>query len=154
MQKLIKEIPRTFKACIITALILYIIVIIGCGLGQNWPFAGECALVGGFSIAILCAYVVWTASVIVREKSHMLSDDKEIAEEAATRTGRKIQMASLLRTFILAIFLVICVAVFHINVIAAIIGVSITVVSMAVVPLFVKTEPATETPENSEVEKQ
>ena len=152
MREILREMPRQFKMCAYVSLALLIVVILVVGFVKDWAFAGECAIVGGFSVAILCAYVVWTASVIVREKSHMQSDDREIAEEAGTRTVRKIQIGSFVKTFILAVFLIICVVLFHINAIAAIIGVSVSIVPMIAVPLFVKPEPEETDPEDSEVE--
>lgn len=151
MHKLIQEIPKTFKACLITSAALLIIAPVASGFVRDWGFAGQCAVVGGFSVAILCLYVVWTVSVIVREKSHMCSKDKDIAEDAGSRAARTIQIGSLVKTFCLAIFLILSVVVFHIDGLAAIIGVSITVIPMAVVPLFVKPEPDQENPEISEV---
>lgn len=152
MRKLIQEIPRTFKVCLIVSAILAVIAPITAGFVRDWAFAGQCATVGGFSVAILCLYVVWVAAVTMREKSRMCSQDREIAEEAGCKVVRLIQIGSILRTFCLAIFLILCIVLFRIDGIAAIIGVSVTIVPMAVVPIFVKPEPDPQIPETSEVE--
>jgi F0F1-type ATP synthase assembly protein I len=84
----------------------------------------------------------------------MESDDHKVAEEAGKRAATAIQIGSLVKSLCFAVFLVVAVVVFNMDVFAALIGFSLTVVSTIAGPLFVKTEPADEEPEHSEVEKE
>jgi len=145
--------PR-LKAILLLAAILVPVSTVIAGLVKDWAFGAQCAITGCFCVAILCVYVVWTGRVISREKTRMESDDHKVAEEAGKRAATAIQIGSLVKSLCFAVFLVVAVVVFNMDVFAALIGFSLTVVSTIAGPLFVKTEPADEEPEHSEVEKE
>ena len=151
-----KKIPRTFRACIIVSLGLMLAVCAVVAVLADPGFAVQTAILSVFSFALLCAYVVWASSVSmhVKMQAEQNGDIKEIASGAAT----KIQVGSLVKTLILAAFLVVMVAVFRFNPYAALIGVSIIYIPLYTVPLFVKPvsdneKSHTESIENAKVEQ-
>ena len=69
-------------------------------------------------------------------------------EAAATAGVSRIMILSLVRLFLLAAVLVLCIVGLHFNVYAAIVGVSGVYLPLMIVPLLVKSEPAEETQSN------
>jgi hypothetical protein len=65
-------------------------------------------------------------------------------EAAATAGVSRIMVLSLVRLFILAAVLVLCIVGLHFNVYAAIVGVSGVYLPLLIVPLLVKSDPAGE----------
>ncbi len=135
-----KKIPKTFQACIIASLIL---VIAACTVAEmifDPIFTLQTAIISIFSFALLCAYVVWASriSMHVKMQAEKNGDMKELASSAAV----KIQLGSLVKTLIIAAFLVTMIMVFKFDVKAALIGVSVIYIPLYTVPLFVK--PASE----------
>ena len=142
MKKRWLGIPKVFRISVICALVLEILASFVCGIIKDVGFGVQTAFIGGFSVALLCVYVVWVGSVVVRTKTMVESaTTKEEKDSAASGQAMKIQLGSLLKLLVLSLFLVICIVVFKMDVIAAIVGVSIIYVPQYVVPLFVKSEP-------------
>lgn len=149
-----ENVSRQLRAVVLLSAILVPVSSAAAGFLKDWSFGGQCAIAGSFCVAILYVYVVWTGRVIAREKTRMESDNHEIAEEAGRRAATSIQIGSLVKSFCFAVFLILAVVVFDMDVFAALIGFSLTVVSTIAGALFVKTEPAEESSEHSEVEKE
>ena len=148
------NVSRQLKFILVVSAALVPVSSVVAGLVRDWAFGGQCAIAGSFCVAILCVYVVWTGRVIAREKSRMESDDHAIAEEAGKRAAMRIQLGSLVKSLCFAVFLIVAVVIFDMDVFAALVGFSLTVVSTIAAPLFVKPEPAEEEPEHSEVGKE
>lgn len=136
------DIPKVFRVNVICALILEVLASFVGGMLKNVAFGFETAIIGGFSVALLCVYVVWVGRMVVRTKAMVESaaTDEE-KDSAASGQAMKIQVGSLLKLLVLSAFLVICIVVFKMDVIAALVGVSIVYVPQYVVPFFVKSEP-------------
>lgn len=107
------------------------------GFVKNPLFGVQTAIIGGFSVALLCAYVVWIGSVTAQVKSQGQGED---AKNAANAAVMKIQVASLVKLLLLSAFIVVAVVLFHFHVVAAIVGVVGIYAPLTIVPLFVKSE--------------
>ncbi len=147
IKKIWSDIPRTLKVTSIAAIILAIVAAIVCCAVKNIDFGLQTGMTGIISVALLCAYVVYVAKVMAGAKSAM---PPEGSETLAVSVANRIQVASLLKLFILAVILVVLVVAFRFDVIAVAIGVSAMYLPLLVVPFFVKpTESVTES-EHSE----
>ena len=135
MSGFLSQVPPVFKASAATSACLVTVAAMVAGYVKDCVFGLQTAIAGGFSVALLCAYVVWVSAVMARAKAHVQADK---GGEYAASVGAKIQVASLVKLFVLASVLVILIVVFHFDVIAAIIGVSGIYLPLAIVPLFVK----------------
>ena len=71
MKKIWLQIPLVFRACILVSVG---VLIVGAGIAgcvkDAW-FGVQTAVVGGFSVALLCAHVVWTSTLIERHKGEL-----------------------------------------------------------------------------------
>lgn len=140
MQKLTKywlQIPRVFRISVIVSCALVCLSAIVGGVIKNPIFGVQTAIIGGFSVALLCAYVVWIGGVTAQVKSQEQGED---AKNAASAAVVKIQVASLVKLLLLSAFIVVAVVLFHFHVVAAIVGVAGIYAPLAIVPLFVKSE--------------
>lgn len=138
MQKFWSEIPKTFRITICVAVALVLVATLGSFAWKNAAFAAQVAITGGFSIALLAAYVIWVRGVRVTadRKIRESGQDEDVASAAVLR----IQVASFLKLVVLAAFLIVLVAVFHFDVISSFIGVTVIYLPMIFVPLFVKSD--------------
>lgn len=154
MLKYWSEIPKVFRLSMICAICLEIVLSLGAGIVKNAWFGVQTAIMGGFSVALLCVYVVWVGRLMGHTKAQIESaeTDKD-KENVATGMANRIQIASLLKMFVLAGFIIFCVLVFRVDIIAAILGVSVIYVPLFVVPLFVKSEPAEAVTQDSQPAK-
>ena len=121
---------------IVSCALVCLSAVIG-GFVKNPLFGFQTAIIGGFSVALLCAYVVWIGGVTAQIKSREQGDD---AQNAASAAVMKIQLASLVKLLLLSAFIVVAVVVFHFHVVAAFVGVAGIYAPLAIVPLFVKSE--------------
>lgn len=140
------DIPKPFRISLIVSAILVLTVSIIAGIVKNIGFGIETAVTGFFSVALLGVYVVCVGWIMADVKSAMKDGPNETAANAAVS---RIMVMSLIRLFILAAVLIICVAVLHFSVYAAIIGVSGVYLPLLIVPHFVKSEP--DTADNEEI---
>ena len=136
MREFWNKIPKTFQVCVIVSLILVFTVFGVVSWIFDSTFALQTAIISIFSFALLCVYVVWASrvSMHVKMQAEQNGDMKELASNAAL----KIQVGSLVKTLILAAFLVISIIVFKFTPVAALIGVSVMYIPLYTVPLFVK----------------
>lgn len=136
MREFWNKIPKTFQVCVIVSLILVFAVFAVVSWFFDPTFALQTAIISVFSFALLCVYVVWASrvSMHVKMQAEQNGDMKELASNAAL----KIQVGSLVKTLILAAFLVISIIVFKFTPVAALIGVSVMYIPLYTVPLFVK----------------
>ena len=135
MKKIWLQIPLVFRACILVSVG---VLIVGAGIAgcvkDAW-FGVQTAVVGGFSVALLCAHVVWTSTLIERHKGEL---ERDKTGDVATSIQMRIQIASLVKLFGIAAILILFVVGFHFNAWTAVIGVTATYLPIAVVPLFFK----------------
>ena len=156
----ITKIPQPFRAILITAMALLVVTSVVCFIVQGTNFGIETAVTGAFSVALLYVYVVWYTRVMMCADAQIKGAEEEKAQEIAQNSAVKLQIGSLVRFLILSAFLIISIVVFHFDVIAAMIGVTVMFLPLSIVPLFVKSSPSepahagTETENSSEVEKQ
>ena len=121
MMNVWKAIPKIFRVSLFASLILVSVLSVVAGFVENPRFGVETAITGGFSVALLCVYVVCVGRVMVRVKDAMKDGPDETA---ATSAVSRILVLSFVKLILLAVVLILCVAVFKFDVIAAIIGVS------------------------------
>lgn len=154
------KIPQPFRAILIAAIILLVATSAVCFVTQGERFGTETAVTGAFSVALLYVYVVWYSRVMMCADAQTKDADEGKIQEIAQQSAIRLQIGSLVRLFALSAFLIIAIVVFHFDVIAAIIGVTVMFLPLFIVPLFVKPSPsgpaqAGKPAENSsEVEKQ
>ena len=139
MKSLWLQIPRTLRVSLIVSFFLLIASIIASGFVKNFTFGLQTGICGGFSVALLCAYVVWTSRVLASARTEMATSEKK--EAVATSAATKLQLGSLVKFLVLSAILIVLVAVFKLSPVAAIIGVSDIYLPLAIVPLFVKSAP-------------
>ena len=132
------EIPKAFRVSLIVSLILVLVVAVFAGIIKDFRFGIQTAITGGFSVTLLGVYVICVGATMAGVKSAMADGPNEAAANAAVM---RIMVMSLVRLFILAAVLIICVVFLHFSVYAAIIGVSGVYLPLLVVPHFVKSEP-------------
>ena len=132
------DIPKPFRVSLIVSAILVLMVSIIAGIVKNFGFGVETAITGFFSVALLGVYVVCVGGIMADVRSAMTDGPNEAAANAAVS---RIMVMSLIRLLILAAVLIICVAVLHFSVYAAIIGVSGVYLPLLIVPHFVKSDP-------------
>ncbi|MBO5753097.1 MAG: hypothetical protein J6S69_05300 [Proteobacteria bacterium] len=143
LKKIWSEIPKMFRVQAIVAFCLLFGLSMGAGILKNAEFGGQTALMGGFSVALLCVYVVWVGRLMGRIKTQIekAETDKD-KEELATGAANKIHIASFIKLLALSGFVVFCVLVFKADILAAILGLSVNYLALLIVSLFVKSEPA------------
>ena len=135
IKKIWSDIPRTLQVTSIAAVILAIVSsAVACAV-KNVDFGLQTGITGIISVALLCAYVVYVAKVMAGAKAAMPPDG---SETLAVSVANRIQVASLVKLFILAGCLVLLVVAFKFDVIAVAIGVSAMYLPLLVVPFFVK----------------
>ena len=139
------KIPKTFRVCIIVSLILVIAVFGVVYALFDSTFAVQTANISIFSFALLCVYVVWASRVSMQVK--MQAERKGDIKEAASNSALMLQIGSLVKTLILAAFLVFVIVVLKFSPIAALIGVSVIYIPLYTVPLFVKPVSEDENPD-------
>ena len=135
-----EEIPKTFRVVVIVTIILLIPVSLAVGYWQNPLMGIQTAITGFFSVTLFGSYVVWSGRVMLSAKN-MMQDSKDKAE-IASNAAMRIQIGSMVKFLVLSAVLILLIVAFDFDVIAAIIGVSVIYVPIAVVPLFFKSEPA------------
>jgi hypothetical protein len=129
------NVPKTLQVSTITALILAVIASIAACIFKNIFFGLQTGITGIISVALLCVYVVYVAKTMADAKSAMTP---ETSETLAVSVANRIQVASLVKLFILAGIIVTLVVAFKFDVIAVAIGVSAMYLPLLVVPFFVK----------------
>lgn len=134
------EIPKQLRASALTAVFLFVVVSIVASFVKNLTFGVQTAIAGGFSVILFCGYVIWTGRVMLSTKNMM--QDAEEKKEIASNALLQIQIGSLVKFLALSVVIVVLVIAFDFDVIAAIIGVSVIYAPLAIVPMFVKPEPA------------
>ncbi|MBR4984642.1 MAG: hypothetical protein IKY83_02740 [Proteobacteria bacterium] len=155
------KIPQPFFAILITASALLVVVSVASILIAGSRFGIETAITGAFSVALLYVYVVWYTRVMMRADAQIARATEEEAQEIAQQSAIRLQIGSLVRFFILSVFLIVSIVVFNFDAIADMIGVTVMFLPLSIVPLFVKSsssdQPESSSPEDedsSEVEKQ
>lgn len=154
MREFWNKIPRVFRACVIVSLIIAIAACLVGWMIFDPTFALQTAIISNFSFALLCVYVVWASRISMHVK--MQAEQNGDMKEVATNAALKIQVGSIIKTLILAAFLVVLIIVFKFSPIAALIGVSVMYIPLYTVPLFIKpasdNNPDASPKENTEVE--
>ena len=147
IKKIWSNIPKTFQICTITAIILVVVVSLAACFIKNIIFGLHTGIAGIISVALLCVYVVYVAKLMADAKS---AATDETSETLAVSIANRIQVASLIKLFLLAAILVVLIVAFKFDVIAVAIGVSAMYLPLLVVPHFVKSTDCETKPEGSE----
>ena len=121
MMQIWKEIPKAFRVSLIVSAILVAVISVVAGFIKDPGFGTETAITGGFSVALLCVYVVCVGRIMARVKNAMADGPDESAASSAVS---RILVLSFVKLILLAVGLIVFVAVFNFDVIAAILGVS------------------------------
>ena len=126
-----RNIPKGFRVALLASVGLVILASIVAGIIIGVRFGVESAITGGFSVALLCVYVVQYGRILagVREAS---KDGPN--EAAATTAASRLMVLSLVRLLLFAAALIVCVVVFKFDVRAAIVGVTGVYLPLLVLP--------------------
>ena len=117
------------------AAVVFVFIASGIAVGlRGYDFGLQTAITGIISVALLCVYVVYVARVMADAKS--AADGA--SEDVAVSVAHRIQIASLIRLFVVAVVCVLLIIVLKFDVWAVIAGVSAIYAPMLIVPNFVK----------------
>lgn len=128
-------IPKTFRVSVVAAVGLLACLSIVTFMTQSADFALQTSVVGIFSITLLCVYVVYIS--LMMRRMRCATPDME-PQKRATTIANRIQIASLIKMFILATVLIGLVVGLKFNAFASILGVSVIYLPLLIVPFFVK----------------
>lgn len=150
LKRCLHSVPRPLRGALVVSTALVAISAILAMILGNFRLGIETAITGGFSVALLCVYVVYYGNIMAGVEDAVKKNPKDDAPSAAVS---KIMLLSFARLIVFAALLCVCVAVFDFSIYAAVIGVSAVYLPMLLAPLFSQDKQNSNTSEEVDVQR-